>query len=163
MPMRLSIAAPITLIAALAVTPAKACWLTDCLFGRQPTSYAVSYAPAVATPHVTAYPPTVITTLPAGTNPTTTSYRATYPTQANLATSYRPAYTTSGAYQTQRPAYIDNPSVYTGLPVNSARPAYRAATTNVPAASSTTIVPSTNIGTSYGANYGAAQAPTATP
>ncbi len=96
---------------------ANACCLTDWLFGRSRTPYAAGYAPyqAMYTPIGT---PQILTT-PVGGMPYSAGYSGTY------AANYAPGYTalpltppgfTNGVFQAQRPAYFDNPSVYTGLP-----------------------------------------------
>lgn len=88
---------------------ASACCLTDWLYGRQP-AYAVAPVPVIdgTAPYA------------AGYTPYTASVAGVYKA------GYTPLLTTTGAastYSVQRPAYgavpLDNPSVYTGLPVAS--------------------------------------------
>jgi len=95
------------LIAALAIAAsnvsaanASACCLTDWLFGRTPV-YAAGYAPVACAPVNTA--PVVNAPYAAGYAPVPVTSR----------------YQISGVYPAQQPAYLNNPSVYTGMPVAS--------------------------------------------
>ncbi|MGB7327791.1 MAG: hypothetical protein WBD31_23135, partial [Rubripirellula sp.] len=115
---RLSIALLVLgITGAAASESASACCLTDWLFGRTATPYSAGYAPYGAnyTPIGT---PQILTT-PIGSTPYSAGYAPSYP--ADYASGYTalpitpPAYS-SGVFQAQRPAYYDNPSVYTGLP-----------------------------------------------
>lgn len=93
---------------------ASACCLTDWLYGRQP-AYAVAPVPVIdgTAPHAAGYPYT------AGYTPYTASVAGVH------TAGYTPLLTTGAAstYSVQRPAYgavpLNNPSVYTGMPVTS--------------------------------------------
>ena len=108
--MRCSTALFALIFASLSSAPASACCLTDWLYGRATSPYVVGYAPyayAPATPYAAGY---------AGTTTTSVlrpSWGSTAPVLNN------------GTYLSQRPAYYDNPSVYTGLPVSSTYQANR--------------------------------------
>ncbi|TWU37018.1 hypothetical protein [Novipirellula artificiosorum] len=112
-------------------TDASACCLTDWLFGRTPV-YVAGYTPAPATvcsadgcttmPYAAGYAPVV-----------SAPYVAGYPSAVPLAPPVTSQYQVSGVYQAQRPAYYQNPSVYTGLPVAtspSVQTSYRLPITN---------------------------------
>ena len=97
------------IVAALACNSAEACWLTDWLYGRSASPYAVGYAPyavndgsyaANYTPYVAGYTPTA-------------GYAST------TVLPLRSPVVTSGAFQVQRPSYLENASVYTGAPVGA--------------------------------------------
>ncbi|TWU47908.1 hypothetical protein [Rubripirellula reticaptiva] len=115
---RLSIALLVLgITGAAASDSASACCLTDWLFGRTATPYSAGYAPYGAS-YTPIGSPQILTT-PIGSTPYSAGYAPNYP--ANYASGYTalpltpPAYS-SGVFQAQRPAYYDNPSVYTGLP-----------------------------------------------
>lgn len=92
---------------AMASSNASACWLTDWLYGRPAAPYAAGYAPVVS-----GYSPYTSNMLPL----TTTSYTSSYAPLTS--TPYVAPVQTSGVFQAQRPAYpVNNPSVYTGMPV----------------------------------------------
>lgn len=97
--MRFTLAIVTTATIALASAPAEACCLTDWLFGRTASPYAVGYAPYSA-----------------GYTPYSVGYAPVGAPQIVSAPVAAPVWS-SGAYQAQRPAYINNPSVYTGMPV----------------------------------------------
>lgn len=117
--MRVLIAALTMSLALGMARRSDACCLTHCLFGRTTAPYAVGYAPYAYAPAVyqANYPvmaPTVAPTFaPTAAVPTTTSV---LPPSWGGALPLNPA----SVYQSQRPAYYDNPSVYTGLPVTGA-------------------------------------------
>jgi hypothetical protein len=103
MPFRhLTIASLFLTFAAASFHSADACGLTDWLYGRQALPYAAGYAPIVPAGSVQPYA--------AGFAPVTTSVTALPSQSPSLL---------SGAYQAQRPAYLNNPSVYTGAPVGT--------------------------------------------
>lgn len=119
----------ITLLAsAIALTsssPASACWLTDWLYGRPAANpYAVGYSPyAAGYAPVTVGQPSMLASggVPVGTMPWT----GLTPSTGFLAPATQPSYRLPiaqprNSYALQRPAYLDNPSVYTGRPVNTA-------------------------------------------
>jgi hypothetical protein len=171
--MRVSIALLTMLTSSAVARETTACCFTDWLCGRSATPYAVGYVPVAAPIYSSAYAPLVPTanvaaptSYSSGYVPLTTSpYAASYP---GLPASGLPAASTSvlrpavepapvlssGVYQSQRPAYFDNSSVYTGLPVTGNAPASYAA----PLTSYQSVAP-----TNYVAGYAAAQPPTAAP
>lgn len=112
---------------------ASACCLTDWLCGRSSTPYVVGYAPVPVGMPV------------AGVAPVSAPVVAARPVVGAIPVS------TSGVYQSQRPAYfggpavyLDNPSVYTGMPVTgNVQTSYRVAAPS-PFASPipSTVVPS---------------------
>jgi hypothetical protein len=139
--MRLTLALLTILGTALHSTESEACWLSDCLCGRNTAPYAVSYAPygytvayapVAATPYAAGYAPVAATQYAAGYAPVAaTPYAAGYAAVpvTGPAVAPRSAWNTApsvwntapavanGAYQAQRPSYYNNPSVYTGQPV----------------------------------------------
>ncbi|MGB0598650.1 MAG: hypothetical protein ACPGLY_18335 [Rubripirellula sp.] len=123
---------------------ASACCLTDWLFGRNQPVYAVGYAPVAVGaipvdagpqlaigPQVTSAP---VTSAPVTSAPVFTAAApvATGPEIVGIppVTAARPVVlmpapvSQNGVYQAQRPAYVDNPSVYTGQPVYRGQPVY---------------------------------------
>ncbi|KAA1262519.1 hypothetical protein LF1_50840 [Rubripirellula obstinata] len=117
---QLTIASLFTALAVAGTGSADACCLTDWLYGRQASPYAAGYAP-------------VGTIAPVGF---AQPYAAGYTPISTSSTTLLPAQTpalSSGAYQAQRPAYLDNPSVYTGLPVgNNLQTSYSVPLTSAP-------------------------------
>ncbi|TWU59777.1 hypothetical protein Poly51_00490 [Rubripirellula tenax] len=115
---------------------ADACWLTDWLFGRTASPYSAGYAPYGAgySPYTAGYAPQVgatqILTTPIGSNPYAANYPANYASGYTALPLQSPAQS-SGVFQVQRPAYLNNPSVYTGLPTAAnAQAAYSAPITS---------------------------------
>ena len=138
------------------------------LWGNSSTPYAVGYAPATTQATAVAVPSAVVTAPAVTAAPATGAYSAAY------APSYRAGYTpartpylgvapsatmpvtttvgTNGAYQAQRPSYVDNPSVYTGLPVTgNVQTSFRAPLSTAPV---TTAFPSSTYQAGYAAYQG---------
>jgi hypothetical protein len=155
--MRCSIAILTITISAFSSPHASACCLTNWLCGRPATPYVVGYAPVgyapVAAPVVVPVP----VAAPCAANyPVATT--SVLPPTSNVAV----AVPNRGVYQAQRPAYFDNPSVYTGMPVTGV---YQAA--RVPVANYRGVAPgrsgylgaANQYPTNYTAAYAAAQVP----
>lgn len=147
----------------LVAQDATACCLTDWLFGRRATPYVVGYAPN-GQPYVAGYAPYT-----AGFAPTavaTTPYVAGYGSGLTASPAITPVLT-SGAYQAQRPAYFQNPSVYTGLPVGTnAQASYSVPITtplNGTTPTSSYYGSSNQYPTNYSSAYAAAYPNTASP
>jgi hypothetical protein len=110
--MRLS---PTFLASLLVITSSQSLLGSDCCGptttvagGSLPTGYVAASTPVVGPAYVTKYAPSVSTYVDPSSVP---------PLSAN------------GVYQSQRPAYFDNPSVYTGLPTGVSIPTTVAPTT----------------------------------
>ncbi|SMP56644.1 hypothetical protein SAMN06265222_105181 [Neorhodopirellula lusitana] len=151
----LAVLAAAVVSSSVGASSASACCLTDWMYGRQPayaatppvpittgTPYAAGYGGYSAgyTPYTASYTPYT-----AGYTPllTGTSTSSTLPLAGTS------VYSTPPAYSVQRPAYgavpLNNPSVYTGMPVTSG---YRGA--------ATTSNPFYGTGNVYPNNYAAA-------
>jgi hypothetical protein len=126
--MRISIALLTILTTTASANTVNACCLTDWLFGRTATPYAAGYAPYGYAAPVGV--PVTGSTYAAGYAPYTAGYAPyagySVPTYAPSTSVLGPTFTTNplvnnGAYQVQRPTYIDNPNVYTGQPTTSLR------------------------------------------
>jgi len=102
--MRTPLAILTTVSIVLSSSQADACCLTDWLFGRTTSPYAVGYAPVATGPQVVGVPPVTVAR-PVMSAPVMSAPVMSAPVMS------------SGVYQSQRPAYINNPSVYTGMPV----------------------------------------------
>ena len=127
-----STALVITTTFMLTPSAAKACWLTDHLYGRAPVApNAAGYAAPGAAGYAAGYPAAAGVAAPALTQPYTAGYAGYgYGYMSTVAPSLSlPGVPQNGAAALQRPAYpenpyasnfapLDNPSVYTGLPVD---------------------------------------------
>ena len=149
--MRCSTALLAIIITTIGSSPASACCLTDWLFGRTSSPYVAGYAPygyaagyVPASPYAAGYPAATTSVL-------RPSWGSAAPVLSN------------GPYLSQRPTYYDNPSVYTGLPVNSMYQAGRIPVAsnyrgNAPATSSY-LGAANQYPSTYVSGYGAAQVP----
>ncbi|MEE2935678.1 MAG: hypothetical protein VYA84_06740 [Planctomycetota bacterium] len=123
---------------------ASACGLTDWLFGRNQPVYAVGYAPvAVGTipvdagpqlaigPRVASAPfssvPMIRAAAPVATGPRIVGIPPVTTARPVVLMPAPMPVSQNGVYQAQRPAYVDNPSVYTGQPVYRGQPVYSGA------------------------------------
>ena len=165
-------------VATLCCNPAEACWLTDWLYGRSASPYAVGYAPYAAsyTPYSAGYAP-----YSASYSPYSEGYAPvsapTAPFANATALPLSSPVATSGAYQVQRPSYLENPSVYMGSPVGTnLQTAYRVPLTTpqlfrsnpslLGAGSTSSYLGASNVYPRYASGYGgvySANYPTATP
>lgn len=101
----LTIASLFLALAAASTSSADACCLTDWLYGRQASPYAAGYAPVYSAGYAPVAPVSFARPYAAAYAPVTSS-ATTLPAVSPLLS--------SGAYQAQRPAYYNNPSVYIG-------------------------------------------------
>lgn len=137
-------------------------------WGYNSAPYAVGYAPVTTPATAVAVPNTSVTAPAVNALPATSSYSSAY--APPYLTGYTPARTpylgvaptatmpvtttigTNGAYQAQRPSYVDNPSVYTGLPVTgNVQTSFRAPLST---ASVATAFPTTTYQAGYAAYQG---------
>ena len=110
---QLTIASLFLTSAAAGVSSVDACSLTDRLYGRQASAFAANYPPVYTSgfaPVAGVAPVGISQPNAAGFAPSSASVTALPATTSAFS---------SGAFQVQRPAYYNNPSVFTGAPVGT--------------------------------------------